>query len=471
MKKERRFKLWTILPYNIGRIRDKYLVVTPFGSWSVLTKKEFRKFHSFNIDENSFLFKKLLKDRVIISEETFPLLIKEFRSLHRNWFLDASLHIAVVTNSCNFNCIYCQAKGVKGEKEKMNFEVAAKVLEFMFSVRNQNVRLEIQGGEPLLNWPVVKFLVKEARKINKVRKKNLIISLVSNLSLLDRKKAEFLIENNVEISTSLDGPEFLHNKQRVFEDGSGSYRKISQVLKLWYSLSKKKKVKPRIGALPTITKFSLPHWKEIVDEYVKWKFSFIHLRPVSPLGKAKENWQKIGITPKEFIDFWKKGLDYILELNQKGIKIREMTTFVMLTKILKKQDPYYADLESPCGAGRCQLAYAFNGDIYTCDEGRMIKDDIFKLGNVFKTNYQNLGKNPSFYSTLQSSLLDFWDYNSPFFSWSGTCPVLNWEEQRNPVVKITQTSRKKILDAQFNYIFEKIIFDKKALKIFESWFE
>ncbi len=470
MREKKSSKLWTILPYNMGRIRDKYLVVTPFGSWSVLDQEEFRKFHSFNVTEDSFLFKKLFRDKIIVSEKNFQLLTKEFRSLHRNWFLDTSLHIAVVTELCNFNCVYCQAKKIKGKEGTMSFEVAAKVLEFMFDVKNQNVRLEIQGGEPLLNWPIVEFLVKEARKLNKIRKKNLVISLCSNLSLLDKDKAEFLIKNNVEISTSLDGPEFLHNKQRIFKDDSGTYKDTVRGIKLWLKLSKERKVRKNIGALPTITKFSLPYPKEIIDEYVKWGFLSIHLRPVSPLGGADKNWQKIGFRPEKFIDFWKKGLDYILKLNQEGLKVTEMTALIMLTKILKKGDPYYAELESPCGAGRSQLAYGPNGDIYTCDEARMIGGDTFKLGNVLKTKYQDLGKSSNFFSTAQSSLLDFWDYNSPFYPWSGTCPVLNWVEQKSPVVKIRKTSRKKILDAQFKYIFEKIIFDEEALKSFESWF-
>ena len=460
---------WTILPYNIGKIRDKYLVVTPFGSWSALSREEFNKLHSFKVRKKSPLFDKLVRDEIIFTEGNSQSLIDNFRSLHRNWFLDVRLHIAVVTDFCNFDCIYCQAEKLKTNKRMMSFEVATKVLEFATSARSQFIRLEIQGGEPLLNWPVVEFLVREARKINKIVKKNLMISLVSNLSLLDEKKAKFLIKNGVDVSTSLDGPEFIHDKQRFFKSGAGSYGKTTRGIKLWLNLSKKKKVRPMIGALTTVTKFSLPYYKEIVDEYLKWDFHSIYLRPVSPLGRAKKNWPKIGLSAEDFVSFWEKGLDYILELNKKGIKIREETAFFMLKKILKKKDPGHTDLESPCGAGRSQLAYDPKGDIYTCDEGRMIEENTFKLGNVLETKYQDIGKSPNFFYVAQSSMLDFWDYSSPFYPWSGTCPVLNWAEQGNPVVKITQTFRKKILDAQFEYLFEKIIFDRKARNIFEEW--
>jgi len=468
MKKETS-KLWTILPYNIGKIESRYLITTFFGSWVDLSLEEFKKLHSLKIEENSNLFKKLVKEKIILTEENIKSLINQIRLLHQNWFEDTGLHIAVVTDACNYNCVYCQAYNPNQSFSMMDYQVAVKVLEFMFSVSNPNIKLEIQGGEPLLNWKIVKFLIENARKINKIRKKNLIIALVSNLALLDRKKAEFLLKHNVEISTSLDGPKFIQDKNRPTKLGKSSYDLTTSGIKLWIKQFKQAGKKPLIGALPTITKLSLPYYKQIVDEYVKWKFPTIHLRPLTPLGLAKKKWNEIGYKPEQFIKFWEKAMDYILELNQKGINLKETMAEIMLKKILKKKDPKYVDLESPCGAGRSQIAYDPTGDIYTCDEARMTRLDVFKLGNVLKDKYQDIGKNPNFYYTAQSSMIDFYDYASPFYPWSGTCPVVNLATQKNPVVKIYQTFRKKTLDAQFRYIFKKLIFDKKAKQVFEKW--
>jgi sulfatase maturation enzyme AslB (radical SAM superfamily) len=127
------------------------------------------------------------------------------------------------------------------------------------------------------------------------------------------------------------------------------------------------------------------------------------------------------------------------------------------------------DLCSPCGAGRNVLSYLPNGDIYACDEARMLREEMFKLGNITKNRYREIVKSPNLFYTCESSLLNIWDYNSTFLAWSGTCPVLNYYEQGSPVVKINQTPRKKINDFQFRYIFDKIIHEPEVKDIFYKW--
>ena len=239
----------------------------------------------------------------------------------------------------------------------------------------------------------------------------------------------------------------------------------------FFSLQLKRNIKHRVNLLPTITKESLSYPKEIIDEYLKWEVGSIPLRYVNRLGRADKIWREIGYTPEEFNKFWEESMEYILELNKRGINLAERTALVMLKKIFKKEDPGYVDLCSPCGAGRNVLTYMPNGDIYSCDEARMIRSSMFKLGNVKKDKYSEVTRNPNIFYILGSSLLDFWDYNSAYAIWSGTCPVLNYYEQENVVVKIRQTSRYKIYDFQFNYLFKKIAKDKEAVRIFRRWVE
>jgi uncharacterized protein len=142
---------------------------------------------------------------------------------------------------------------------------------------------------------------------------------------------------------------------------------------------------------------------------------------------------------------------------------------ILLKKILLKKDPAYVDLDSPCGAGRGQLAYAPNGDVYTCDEARMIGNELFKLGNMRNEKYEDLVKHENLFYTSQASLLNLWDYNSPYAAWSGTCPVVNFILQGSPVVKIHETPKQIINNFKFDYLFDKIFFDRTALTIFRSW--
>ena len=459
---------WAILPFNVKQIRDRFLISSPWGGWLALDAGDFRKLNSLNLDRQTSLFKRLRNNRIILDENNIQKLTDEYRQLHANLFYDTGLHIAVVTDNCNFACSYCQSKKTKS-RLNMDLEVATKLLGCLFAVNNPSVRLEFQGGEPLLNWRAVEFLVKHARKQNKYEKKDLIISLVSNLSLLEDKQLKFLIDHRVEFCTSLDGPAKIHDQNRVFKNGAATHAVVVEKIKKIRQEYKKKKIMQKIGALPTITQQALPFFKELIDEYVRLGFDSIHLRELNKICLAQDNWNLVGYSADEFNDFWKKSLDYILDLNKKGVDFKEDMTVRLLKKILTNKDPYFVDLESPCGAGRSQLAYAPNGDVYTCDEARMIGDDVFKLGNVLTDSYQNLMKNENLFYTLQASLLNLWDYNSAFSCWSGTCPVMNYHHQNNPVVKISQTDRHKIQNFKFEYIFEKILFDKEALKIFQNW--
>lgn len=457
-----------ILPYYVTPIRDHYLLSTPWGGWVVLDQQEFRKVHALDFGKDAKLVHRLKKNNILLDDTNLDKIVREYRQLHSNLFFDTGLHIVVVTERCNFDCLYCQTRKDKLAGD-MDMNVALKVVDFMFSSRNPMVRLEFQGGEPLLNWPVLKFMIAYSRKQNKLEKKNLMISLVTNMSLLDQAKINFLIHHNVEICTSFDGPETVHDKNRIFKGGSPTYQVVTNRIQMLHREYKKRKIHKKVGALPTVTRFSIGHPVEIIDEYVRQGLDTIHLRSINRLGLADKNWEAIGYSPEEFNEFWKASLDYILELNAQGIAIKETMTTHLLKKILKKQDPFYVDLESPCGAGRSQLAYAPNGDVYTCDEARMISSDVFKLGNVLKDKFQDVMKSQNLFYAAQASLLNFSDYNSAFCAWSGTCPVLNYHQQGNPVVKITESPKHIIHRFQFNTIFEKLIYDKKAYKIFQKW--
>ena len=194
---------FAIVPFNSILIKDKYLVSNILGGWDLLSEGEFKRLNSFKLDRDSELFNRLYNKKIVVDENNFKSLIDDYRNLNANLFNDTSLHIAVVTTRCNLKCKYCQTKSLT--KEDMSYEIASRVLKYIFDVNNLYVTLEFQGGEPLLNWEVLRFLIEHARKFN--TGKNLKIAVVTNLTLLDDEKAKFLVDNDVSICTSLDGPE------------------------------------------------------------------------------------------------------------------------------------------------------------------------------------------------------------------------------------------------------------------------
>ncbi|MCF7888083.1 MAG: hypothetical protein K9L76_02265 [Candidatus Omnitrophica bacterium] len=184
---------------------------------------------------------------------------------------------------------------------------------------------------------------------------------------------------------------------------------------------------------------------------------------------ACSDWLSIGYSSKQFNNFYKKSMDYILELNKKGIHFKERIARVILEKVLGKRDPAYVELMNPCGAGRNTISYMPNGDCYPCDEARMVGEDMFKLGNILNQEYSDMMKKDSLVHLLQASLVNLWDYDSAFLPWIGTCPVVNYAIQKNIVPKIACSTIHKIYKFQFNYIFEKIAESKDNLEIFKSW--
>lgn len=190
-----------------------------------------------------------------------------------------------------------------------------------------------------------------------------------------------------------------------------------------------------IGAIQTTMKFSLLEYKNIIDTYISNGFNGIFLRPLTELGFAKEEWNNIGYSAKEFLEFYRNSFEYIIEWNRKGMKIREQHAAIFLSKILGGRCGNYTELRSPCGATVGQLAYYPDGNIYTCDEGRKLAkmgDCSFKVGNV-ENNYNEITGSSVCKSVCVASCLESIPECSEcvYSPYCGVCPVTIYGESHN----------------------------------------
>lgn len=209
-----------------------------------------------------------------------------------------------------------------------------------------------------------------------------------------------------------------------------------------------------------------------MDEYARLKLEDIFIRPITPIGYAKKHWGEIGYPAEDFLGFYRAALSYILELNKKGVKLRERTAKILLSKILRSKDTGYMDLRCPCGAAIGQLAYNFNGEVYTCDEGRMVGwlgDKIFKVGTV-KNSYEELiGDSASRIVCASSNL-----YSQPlcfrcaYRPYCGVCPVYNYESQGSIWGQMPANYRCATMLGIFDFLFS-LLKDKKNADIFRDW--
>ncbi|MFH0891191.1 MAG: His-Xaa-Ser system radical SAM maturase HxsB [Candidatus Falkowbacteria bacterium] len=469
------------LPFlRFRKIQDEYLLTNDWGGYVFLPAAEFNAYLSGSLDKKSAFYGPLAENNFIKEEMDMDAAIRKYGTRKNFVFGGPALHIIVVTLRCNHRCVYCHAsaRNLEAKETDMTVETARSVVERIFDTTSPRVIIEFQGGEPTLNWPVIESVIAEARKLNKERGKQLEFRLISNFSLITEDKYRFLIDNSVELCTSLDGPKELHERNRPQIDGRGCHANVLKWIKRLnkdYPEIRKKGYIWKMGAIVVISRFSLPMYREIVDEYVKAGFSSMFLRPLNPFGFSREVWDKIKYTDLEFIDFYKKSLDHIIDINLKGTLFVEKLAKTFLAKILTDNDPNMMDIRSPCGAGLGQLAYNHNGDVYTCDEGRMMSmmgDESFKIGNVRENTYEEIVTHPITRTLCAASCLEGLAGCSDcaYLPYCGTCPIYNYFEQGNIFGQMPNNERCRINMAILDYLFEKMR-DEKVRKVFENWLD
>ncbi len=465
MKAELNDKEYELNHYRSKQLNNgKYMVTVDSGDWIILSKKKYGLLVKNRLKDDFFLYSILKDKHVVLTDDNKDDYVRKLRGRYSHVFSSPSLHIVAVTRRCNQSCVYCHANASPGDDKSldMGIETAKKTVDFIFQSPNRNITIEFQGGEPLLNFEAVKYIVEYAEKLNKSHKKNLLMSLVSNLTAMDESKLEFLMKHRVGLCTSLDGPAHVHDKNRRFVDGRGTYKQTVR----WINTIKKKYHYP-LDALMVTTRASLPYPEEIVDEYLKHGFDQIQIRPMLNLGHAQGNMDKIGFSAEEYIGFWKKAMDHILEINGKTLVIERLSGY-MLSKILHRNISNFVDLNSPCGAVISTLAYDHDGNIFSCDEGRQY--DMFRLGTV-DMKMTGLFESSQAQSMVRCSVNDcvLCD-NCVWKPYCGICPVCNYAESGSLIPKLPISQRCRILDAMFMYLIEKIQ-EEKHNNVFFRWVE
>lgn len=447
-----------------------YLITNEIGQYVRLSSKDFKNFVEGKTKKETKLYAELADKHFLKSAQNNSLLIDTYR--HRNAFLfdGPSLHIVVVTLRCNYNCIYCQAssKSLKASGYDMSAKTAKAVVDTIFQSPNPSITIEFQGGEPLANWPIIQTIVEYAEKKNLKGKKDLVFSLVTNLSLMDEEKYAYIVKHHISVCTSLDGPEKLHNSNRPFVNNN-SYQSTTIWIKKFKEKEKRDSSLYKLSALVTISRDSLKYPKEIVEEYRKWNFVGIHLRPLSLLGLSGNPKSPMNYSVDEFLDFWTKSMDYIISLNFKGVFFYERESVIMLRKIFTDLDPNFLDLRSPCGAGIGQMLYNYNGLVYTCDEARMLGEDTFALGDVSKNNYKQIISHPNLSAVCQASILEnsVCDYCA-YKPYCGVCPVLNYSLYNSLFPPNADNYRCRLNTGMIDYLFKKME-NPKNIKVFKNW--
>lgn len=467
------------MPFKHRNVGDKVLITNTEGSFLLLTHAEFADFAAGDMPKDSALYARLRDRNFVRAEADLTKVAERIRARKTFLHYGPNLHIVVVTLRCNETCVYCHASraNMTETQTDMTVAVADQTIDKIFATTNPNVTIEFQGGEPLVNFDVVKYVIEKAREKNETAGKKLEFTMVSNLSLMDDEKLEYLVANKVQICTSIDGPEHLHDKQRKLP-GLSAHKKATHWIKRINDEYARMGLDPtlyHVEALLTTTRETLPRWKEVVDTYVGLGCRALFLRPVDPFGFADKTGHRVEYPRAEYMEFYRNATDYILELNKQGVEILERFGAIFLTKILGGEDPNFLDIRSPCGAGIGQIAYNYDGKIFTCDEGRMLHemgDSTFLIGDVASTSYRDLMGHETVQALAIASNLDAQPdcVNCTYQPYCGVCPVHNHKTQGTIFGRMRESTLCAVHKGIQDYLFEKIgSGDPEVLAILQRW--
>ena len=284
-----------------------------------------------------------------------------------------------VTNQCNLACTYCYEYGEdkivdteNGKQPKfMSEETARESVEFMLREARDNptAHMTFFGGETLLNFPVLKSTIDYARRRAAEVGKEVDFSLTTNATLLRPDVIEFLAENRVGVTISIDGPEEMQNKFRVFKNGMGSYDVAAPKIK---TLLARHRSRP-VGARVTLTRQTLDVsriYKHLTEEMGFWEVGF------APVTTAPKRDYAIG--DGGFDDLLAQFKALALEYRDAALENRHHG-FSNVRETLQEIHQGHAKAY-PCGAGIGLMGVATDGDVALCH--RFAGSDAHRIGSV-----------------------------------------------------------------------------------------
>ena len=336
----------------VKEITEKYSDITEKDVLECLEDVKF-------LEENGKLF----------TPDTYEGMAFDFKN--RNTVIKAlCLHVA---HTCNLNCEYCFASQGKyhGERALMSFEVGKRALDFLIenSGTRRNLEVDFFGGEPLMNWDVVKELVSYARVQEKIHNKNFRFTLTTNGMLIDDDVIEFSNREMSNVVLSLDGRKDVHDRLRVDYMGRGSYDTI---------VPKFQEFVKRRGGKNYYMRGTFTH------KNVDFTNDIFHM---ADLGFTELSMEPVVCSPEDASALTQEDLPILYE--QYELLAKEMIkrkkegrpfTFYHYMLDLKNGPCIYKRI-SGCGSGTEYMAVTPTGDLYPCHQ--FVGDTKYLLGNIY----------------------------------------------------------------------------------------
>ena len=311
----------------------------------------------------------LRKAGLLFTEDTYQPSIEMFKK--RPTVVKAlCLHIA---HDCNLACRYCFAEEGEyhGRRALMSYEVGKRALDFLIenSGNRKNLEVDFFGGEPLMNWQVVKDLVKYGRKQEKLHDKNFRFTLTTNGVLLNDEIMDFCNQEMGNVVLSLDGRKEVNDRMRPFRNGKGSYDLIVPKFQKFADSRHQEKYYVR----GTFTHYNLDFSKDVLH-FADLGFKQVSVEPV--VAKPEEDYAIREEDIPAILEEYDKLAKEMVRREKEGRGFHFFHFMIDLTG-----GPCVYKRLSGCGSGTEYLAVTPWGDLYPCHQ--FVGEEKFLMGNVF----------------------------------------------------------------------------------------
>ena len=307
----------------------------------------------------------------LFTPDTYAPMADTFKQRSGNVIKALCLHIA---HTCNLNCSYCFASQGKyhGERALMSFEVGKQAFDFLVanSGTRHNLEVDFFGGEPLMNFTVVKQLVAYARSIEKAHNKNFRFTLTTNGVLIDDDVIDFCNREMSNVVLSLDGRREIHDRFRVDYAGHGSWDKI---------VPKFQKLVAARGDKSYYMRGTFTHANPdfVKDIRCMLDLGFTELS-MEPVVAAPDD--PSALTPED-IEIVKQQYDELADLMRERRREGRPFTFYHYMIDLTGGPCIYKRI-SGCGSGTEYMAVTPWGDLYPCHQ--FVGEESYKLGDIYQ---------------------------------------------------------------------------------------
>ena len=353
---------------DFRKVSDGEVKASDFSELEGYLKFMLSKYNDEDIEEAYNEVKELIEEERLFTDDIYKDFVMDFKK--RTTVVKAlCLHIA---HDCNLACKYCFADEGEyhGKRELMSYEVGKKALDFLVANSGSRTNLEVDffGGEPLMNFEVVKQLVKYGRSLEEPNNKKFRFTLTTNGVLLDDDILEFANKEMSNLVLSLDGRKEVHDLMRPRRGGQGSYDTV--VPKFIKAAESRNQMNYYVRG--TYTRNNLDFAKDVIH-MADLGFEQISVEPV-----VADKSESYAIREEDIDTLIKQYDELTAEMIKRKKEGKPFNFFHFMIDL--SGGPCVAKRLSGCGSGTEYLAVSPSGELYPCHQFMGMKD--FLLGNV-----------------------------------------------------------------------------------------